>query len=716
MCPKHQKRKDRSPYAIARLAKRKWFADRVLAVLERFITKERLRHAMRRLVRKNAPDVREILDIWETDRDRRELESLLLACELERPAPDTLPDCSIVIPVYNNADLTYSCLRALFLARNSATFEVVAVNNASTDHANEVLEYFGRRIRLIDNDKNRGFVEACNQGVAESRGRYIVFLNNDTRVADGWLDRLVETIESFPETGAVGAKLVFPDGTIQEAGGVIWNDGSGVNYGKWDDPDDLKYNFLREVDYCSAACLLVRRDLFERYGGFDMRYAPAFYEDTDLCFGLRDLGYRVLYQPLCEVEHHEGATAGTDLDLGFKRFQKVNRSKFTEKWAHELAARPAPSNRNLPAAHDRRKGKRILVIDATVPSYDRDSGSLRMFSILKALSQLGFVVTFLLRRRERLDRYGRALGGIGVRLVPEDKAWKELAAGVHDLVIVSRQAMAERYLGKVKRAAPRVPVVFDTVDVHFVREMRAAELSGDAGEKSHALRTRKEELAAARACDLTLAITRADRDHLRAADSGLTVDILPNVHAVPDAEPSPKGRRTLMFIGGFRHPPNVDAMIYFVGEVLPLIRDKVGNVELEIVGSDPPAEVRALASETISVTGWVPETAPYFRRARVFVSPLRYGSGMKGKIGEALSLGVPVVTTTIGAEGMDLVHGETALIRDDPESFAADVARLFASDDLWIELVRNGRCHVADNFGPVALKRRLEKILAAVLG
>ena len=133
-------------------------------------------------------------------------------------------------------------------------------------------------------------------------------------------------------------------------------------------------------------------------------------------------------------------------------------------------------------------------------------------------------------------------------------------------------------------------------------------------------------------------------------------------------------------------------------------------------GETPVAGFRTDCHSTISGTGWVPETAPHFRRARVFVSPLRYGSGMKGKIGEALSLGVPVVTTTIGAEGMDLVHGETALIRDDPESFAADVARLFADDDLWVELVRNGRCHIGDNFGPDAVKRRLEKILAAVLG
>jgi GT2 family glycosyltransferase/glycosyltransferase involved in cell wall biosynthesis len=703
-----------SPYLVARLVKKPWLSARILAVLERFLHKEYLRRSLKRVIQRNGPAVREVLDVWGTTQDRRELDNLLLARSLARgPAPDE-PLCSIVIPIFNNAALTYSCLRSILLARVSAPFEVIAVDDGSTDAVPEVLEHFRARITVIANEDNRGFVAACNRGAAAARAPFLVFLNNDTLVPDGWLDRLLETARAFDDAGAVGAKLVFPDGSIQEAGGIVWNDGSAVNYGRWDDPDAPQYNFVREVDYCSAACLLVRRDLFERLGGFDIRYAPAFYEDTDLCFGLRDMGYAVYYQPRCEIVHCEGATAGSDPDLGFKRYQRINRTKFAEKWHAPLSRQKPPGPRRVREASDRRTGPRVLVFDAEPPTFDRDAGSLRMFSILETLTRMGYQVAFLLRRKARLDRYGRALGGIGVRLVPENEVFAELAAGRHDLVVVSRLAIAKQFLKRIKKAAPRVPVLFDTVDVHFVREMRRAELETGSRGRKQALRIKKEELGIARACDLTIAITAADKEHLLAEDPSLRVEIVPSVHEPVDVEPSPAGRRGLMFIGGFQHPPNTDAMLYFAAEIFPALVAELEDVELLIVGSHPSAEVEALASERITVTGFVADTAPYFGRSRVFVCPLRYGSGMKGKIGEALAHGIPVVTTSIGAEGMGLVHGETAMIQDSPVDFRSDVVRVYRDDALWTKLARNGQRHIAQRFGPAALRERLEKTLSGL--
>lgn len=715
MSAKRKNSRTGSQYLADRLVKKKWVSSRILAVVERFLNKESLRRSLRGVVLRNRDHVAEVLDIFDTAADRRELDAILLSNRLARGHSVERPTCSIVIPVFNNGALTYSCLRALFVAKVDTSFEVIAVDNGSTDSAPDVLDRFSNCITIITNQVNRGFVDACNQGAAEARGDDLVFLNNDTRVTDGWLDRLCETAEDFPDVGAVGGKLLFPDGTIQEAGGIIFSDGNGVNYGKWDDPDALDYNFMRDVDYCSAACLLVRRSLFESLGGFDSRYAPAFYEDTDLCFGVRDAGSRVIYQPRCEVYHHEGATAGLDLDLGYKRFQKINQAKFLEKWRTALAGQQAPSSRNLSSARDRRDGPRVVVFDAQVPSPDRDSGSLRMFSILKALNRLGYRVSFVLRRKARFDEYGRALGGIGVRLVPENDIWSELVRGEQDMVIVSRLAMAQRFFKKIKKAAPRVPVVFDTVDVHFVREIRAAELSGGRQELKDAHRTRAAELAMAARSDLTIAITEADREHLQGENPDLAIEIVPNVHAPAPVVPSIDGRDALMFIGGFRHPPNRDAMVYFTRELLPGINAALGAREFLIVGSEPPEEVRALASEQISVTGYVEETAPYFARSRVFVCPLRYGSGMKGKIGEALTQGVPVVTTPVGAEGMGLVHGETALIQEDPAAFSRDVVRLFNDDDLWTTLAVNGRRYVTDRFGPAALEKRLRTLLPPLL-
>ena len=185
----------------------------------------------------------------------------------------------------------------------------------------------------LRNERNSGFVASCNRGAEKARGKYLVFLNNDTLVKPGWLTALLDTFTEEPRAGIVGSKLLYPDGRLQEAGGIIWRDASGWNYGKFDDPGKPEYNYLREVDYCSAAALMVPKALFESVGGFDSRYAPGYYEDTDLAFKVRQAGYRVLYQPLSEVIHYEGATGGTDISTGAKKHQEINRSTFAEVWS-----------------------------------------------------------------------------------------------------------------------------------------------------------------------------------------------------------------------------------------------------------------------------------------------------------------------------------------------------------------------------------------------
>ena len=193
-----------------------------------------------------------------------------------------------------------------------------------------------RRLRQIPgivylrNETNCGFIASCNRGAQRARGKYLVFLNNDTLVRDGWLRALIDTFSEDPNAGIAGSKLIYPDGRLQEAGGIIWQDASGWNYGKFDDPTKPEYNYLREVDYCSAAALMIPKALFWSVEGFDSRYSPAYYEDTDLAFKVRQAGYKVLYQPLSEVIHYEGATGGTDLSTGTKQHQDINRSTFAD--------------------------------------------------------------------------------------------------------------------------------------------------------------------------------------------------------------------------------------------------------------------------------------------------------------------------------------------------------------------------------------------------
>jgi GT2 family glycosyltransferase len=261
-----------------------------------------------------------------------------------------LPSASIVIPVHNQAAYTEACLAQL-VATLPARFtgEIIVVDDASSDDTPALLARWSAtdaRIRVLHNSQNRGFLHTSNRGAAAATGDVLVFLNNDTLPQPGWLPPLLRVFRDHRDAGAVGGKLLYLDGTLQEAGGVIFADGSGCNFGKHDLAVDAPlYNYLREVDYCSGALLATRRTLFERLGGFDTRFAPAYYEDTDYCFGVREAGYRVYYQPESAIVHIEGGTSGTDLATGAKRYQVINHAKFVEKWRDVLLRQPAPPAR-----------------------------------------------------------------------------------------------------------------------------------------------------------------------------------------------------------------------------------------------------------------------------------------------------------------------------------------------------------------------------------
>jgi len=246
------------------------------------------------------------------------------ALRLQRPRQ---PVASIIIPVFNQLHFTLACLRSLSDCGDRAGFEVIVVDDASTDASPRVLPSIPG-LRYHRNRDNLGFIGACNAGAELATGRFVVFLNNDTTVQPGWLDALLSTFERYPDTGLAGSKLVYPDGRLQEAGGIVFADGSGYNYGRFEDPDHPRYNFVREVDYCSGAAIALHRSRFMELGGFDSHYAPAYYEDTDLAMRIRELGLKVRYQPASVVIHYEGVSSGTDITRGVKSYQVVNHKKF----------------------------------------------------------------------------------------------------------------------------------------------------------------------------------------------------------------------------------------------------------------------------------------------------------------------------------------------------------------------------------------------------
>lgn len=641
-------------------------------------------------------------------------------------ATSTSPLVTVVIPVHGKWSYTRRCLASIEASHPAVPFEIVVVDDASPDDsAARVAGCPG--VRLVRTGRNRGFVGACNLGAAAARADLLVFLNNDTEVRPGWLDALVDTVYGDDRIGLVGAKLVYPDGSLQECGGIVWSDGTGWNYGRGDRPDDPRYTALRDVDYCSGAALLVRRALFDELGGFDDRYAPAYYEDTDLAFAVRAAGYRTVVQPASVVVHHEGVSHGTDTASGLKRYQELNRSVFVAKWTDTLADHlPEPSDANLWLARQRTAaghgGGIVLVVDHQVPTPDQDSGSVRMSRILELLVRLGQRVVFCPANGAVLQPYTRRLESSGVTVLPDWERRTEFlrTAGARlGLVLLSRPNVAWHLLEQIRDWAPNAVVAYDTVDLHFVRLSKESDLAAELGEPERAasLRRRAEasrelELALVRTCDVTLAVSGAERDVLADLVPFADVEVLSNVHDEADAVTTPAGRTDVLFVGGFNHLPNQDAASWLVAEIMPLVRRMCPAAVLHLVGSNIPDGLRALAGDGVVVHGWVPDLAARYRSARLTVAPLRFGAGVKGKVGESLAYGVPVVGTPIAFEGMDLRPDEDVLVGETAQELADQIATVLTKDDLWQQLATSGQRALIAQLGPDVARARLAGLLA----
>ena len=630
-------------------------------------------------------------------------------------APSAQPQATIIVPMYGQALVTYTCLKSVHAATPPGMYEVIVVDDASPEVAESALAAV-TGLRFLRNDSNLGFVHSCNRAAALARAATLVFLNNDTIVTPGWLDALTRVLRERPEAGLVGAKLVYPDGRLQEAGAIVWRDGSAWNYGRDDDPDKPEYNYLRETDYCSGACIAVDKALFQSIGGFDGRFAPAYCEDSDLAFVVRKAGRKVFYQPLATVVHFEGATSGTDVARGAKRYQALHQDVLRDKWSDVLATH-RPSGIAPELERDRWARKRVLAIDACMLTPDQDSGSQRTQRLLSLLTSVGCKVTFIADNLEHREPYVTALEQIGIEVQfhPYARSIADFLGrrgGEFDVVLIARHYIAAKHIDAVRALAPQALVVFDTHDLHFLREERLAALEGTRAAEASAASSKQAELELIGKVDLTLVVSPVEKELLAGLAPSANVMVLSNIHAVqPPGKPFAE-RRGVVFIGGFRHPPNTDGVLWYAREILPRVRTRLPGVKTYIVGSDAPESIRKLAFDDFIVTGYVEDIAPYFTGCRVSISPLRYGAGVKGKINLAMSYGVPVVATPSSVEGMYLTPEVDVLVGADPEAFAEAIARAYNDERLWNALSEGGRANVRAHFSEEVARGAITRLLA----
>jgi len=627
------------------------------------------------------------------------------------------PEISILLILHNKAELTLACLYSL-LQSNLISYEIVVVDNASTDQTQRLLQQT-TGLEILRNETNVHYLRACNQAAKVARGKCLLLLNNDAQAQGTSIRQAIETLESSPKIGAVGGKVILPDGSLQEAGSIIWQDGSCLGYGRGDYPFAPSYMFQRDVDYCSGVFLLTKRELFLEEGGFDEAYLPAYYEETDFCVRLWKRGLRVVYDPRVTIQHYEFASSQSrETAIGLQaQHQKIFATRHRD-WLHSQCA---PTPENIAAARMRRRKdtKRILFVEDRVPHRSAGSGYPRSNRILEELVRMGHSVTLwpLQFPQELWSHTYRdisreveviAVGGSLNAARTLDKGRTD-----YDCLLVSRPHNL-RALQKIKpRLLAETRVVYDAEAIFCLREIRRLQLVGKEPSPQVQERMIGDEIALAQGCNQVICVS--DKEGQEFIRRGFT-----NVRVLGHAlECSPTTsdfgeRKDILFVGALdaADSPNADSMRWFCKEIFPRVRQRTGDgVKFIVAGRICEELKKELRGESIEIVGEIADPKALYNQARVFVAPTRFAAGIPYKVHEAAAHGVPVVATRLIESQLGWNNETELLAADDGEGFTAACSRLYQDCALWNRLRENALRRVAIDCSPEEFTSRLRAII-----
>lgn len=635
------------------------------------------------------------------------------------------PDVTVVLVLYNQAELTLWCLESIAQTlRNSALgVQVVIVDNDSTDATADLLQRVSGA-EVVRNRYNMHFLRAVNAAAPRARGRHLLLLNNDAQLLPGSVEAAVRTLDGDAGIGAIGGRILLLDGTLQEAGSIIWNDGACRGYGRGGDPRDPEFMFRRDVDYCSGAMLLTPRHVFERLGGFDERYAPCYYEETDYCVRLWKSGLRVVYDPDVAIVHFEFGSSGSSEQALAQ--QQRNWTAFREAHADWLRGKYPHSPAHLLAARVARPdAKRVLVIEDRVPKVELGSGYPRSNAIIGELVAAGAAVTLFptFRHDETWPEIRKALGpSVEVMIDAEGGQLRPFLAarrGYYDAILVCRphnMRMFEEAISADRSLIGRAMILYDAEAIFARRSILARAVAGKAIDADEERRMIAGEVSLTRLADAVISVSPSEQQLL--ANHGVrNIHLLAHALTEMPIDTPFEQRSDIVFVGAIQddNAPNADAVRWFVQDVLPQLQSRLGEaVHLKFIGLNKAPSIARFDPSAVEFVGQVDDLGPALANARLMVVPTRFAAGVPHKVHQAAALGIPMVVTSLIAEQVGWTSGEDYLVGPDAVGFAECCAELYRDRAVWEKIRRNALDRCRAECSPAGFRKRLREILDGV--
>lgn len=632
------------------------------------------------------------------------------------------PKVSIIIPFYNEDVYTWNCL--LYLHKHLSPqipFEIILIDDNSPENCDFSLI---KGITIHRNTENLGFLKNINKGIDLAKGEYVYILNNDTEVQENFLEELFFVFDNFENVGAVGSKLINADLSLQEAGSVFLKDCHITQIVGGKKRYYPEVNYISKVDYCSGCSLLFKKmDDHGNLNLFDEQFAPAYFEETDFCFNLKYLQKKeIYYTPFSEVLHYNGVSYNSQKNTDeskIKRKQELfaaNLEKFKNKWSKEIQAIKATNT-------DERilelyGNKSITFFCYIIPEYDKDSGSNRLKEIILSFVELGFHVTLIKKNNYIDNEYNRYYQKLGINVFYEHKKWgsiekflkkrkfnSSIAWFYGPKTFIENYKYAQKYL-------PDAKLVYDMVDIHHLRFERALELDPRNRKLKRKYRQyKKKEILSSKIADFIITISDFEENFMKTISDPNKIITLSNIHypKIDKAKAWPfEDRNDIVFIGSI-HEPNIDALYYLYNDIMPMVWEELPDLKVNVLGN-VNEKINDIHHPNFIFHGYVNSVEPFFISNKLMVAPLRFGAGVKGKIGQAFEYYLPIVTSSIGAEGMKIKNNENALVEDTNEAFAKSIINLYTDPKLWQKLQDNSEVSLFP-FSKENLKATLSKLL-----